>query len=60
LEKIYQLQRRKEGNRVVYAQTAIFSAKPVSKNVGKSSIVLWMMAREKYIEEYQNQQSKLK
>jgi hypothetical protein len=37
------------GSRFVWAQTAIFSAEPCSKNAGKSSIVLKIMACEKNI-----------
>jgi hypothetical protein len=34
------------GSRFVWAQTAIFSAEPRSKNAEKSTIVLWITARE--------------
>ncbi len=34
------------GSRFVWAQTAIFPAEPCSKNAGKSTIILWITARE--------------
>ncbi len=36
---------------IVWAQTVIFFAKPVSKNAGKSTIVLWITASSRIIEE---------
>jgi hypothetical protein len=37
------------GSRLACAQTAIFSAKPHSKNAGETSIVFWITAHEKRI-----------
>jgi hypothetical protein len=42
-------------SRFACAQTAIFFAEPCSKNAGETSIVLWIMAREKIVPTSRNQ-----
>jgi hypothetical protein len=42
------------GSRLVWSQTAFFSVKPVSKNAGKSTIGLWIVACEYRIPTFRN------